>query len=249
MDTSSADQPAAAADRPAAGHGAAAGSRLRSVATILIFDIALPLAAYNLLRAAGLSAVTALLLSGIFPALAVIAGAIRHRRLDVVGALVLAGILVGTILGLVSHSARLLLVEGSVPTGIFGLACLVSLGTGRPLMFSFAREFAGPDTASGHEMTRLWQYAGYRRVFRIITAVWGVGFLLEAALRVVIVYSTSTGNALLISKVTPFVFGALLSAWTVAYGARQRRKGERQAATATAEPPPSPDGAQPADRG
>ena len=82
-----------------------------------------------------------------FPALGVSIGAIRNRRLDVVGALVLAGIVVGTVLGLVSHSTRLLLVEGSVPTAIFGVACLGSLRARHPLMFSFALEFTGPDTA------------------------------------------------------------------------------------------------------
>lgn len=210
--------------------GTGAG-RLRSIAMIAFFDIAAPLAAYGLLRSAGLTAVTALLLSGVFPALGVAIGVIQHRRLDVVGALVLAGIVVGTVLGLVSHTARLVLVEGSVPTAVFGVACLGSLRARHPLMFSFAREFAGPDTAQGREMTELWQYAPYRRIFRIITTVWGVGFLLEAALRIVIVYNTSTGTALASSKATPFVWAAALSAWTVGYGRHQRRKGERAAAT------------------
>jgi intracellular septation protein A len=208
----------------------AKGGRLRPIAMIVIVDVAAPLAAYSLLRSAGVPAVAALLLSGVFPALGVIIGAVRHRRLDVVGVVVLAGIVVGTVVGLVSHNARLLLVEGSVPTAVFGLACLGSLWTRHPLMFSFAREFTGPDTAKGREMTRLWQYEGYRHVFRVITAVWGVGFLLEAALRVVIVYNTSTGTALASSKVTPFLFAAILSAWTVAYGAHRRKKGERMAA-------------------
>jgi len=199
---------------------------------IVIFDIAAPLAAYNLLRSAGLTAVTALLLSGVFPALGVAIGVIRHRRLDVVGAVVLAGIIVGSVLGLVTHSARLVLVEGSVPTAVFGVACLGSLWARRPLMFSFALEFTGPDTAKGQEMTRLWQYEGYRRVFRVITAVWGVAFLIEAALRVVIIYNTSAGTALAMSKVTPFVFAAVMLAWTIAYGTRQRKKGERMAAAA-----------------
>ena len=52
---------------------------------------------------------------------------VRHRRIDAIGALVLLGIAVGTILGLASGSAKLVLVEGSVPTGIFGLVCLGSL--------------------------------------------------------------------------------------------------------------------------
>jgi intracellular septation protein A len=201
---------------------------------IVIFDIAAPLAAYSLLRSAGLTAVTALLLSGVFPALGVAITAVQHRRLDVVGALVLAGIAVGTALGLVSHSARLLLVEGSVPTAVFGIALLGSLRARRPLMYSFALEFTGPDTAKGREMTRLWQYEGFRRVFRTITVVWGVAFLLEAALRVVIVYHTSTGTALASSKITPWLFIAVLLAWTVAYGAHHRKKGERMAAAASA---------------
>ena len=219
--------------RRTTGTTTAKGGQLRSIAMIVIFDIAAPLVAYQVLRSAGMTAVPALLLSGVFPALGVTIGAIRHRRLDVVGALVLAGIAVGTILGLVSHSARLLLVEGSVPTAIFGVACLGSLWARHPLMFSFAREFTGPDTAKGQEMTRLWQYEGYRRVFRVITAVWGVAFLLEAALRVVIVYHTSTGTALAISKVSPFLFAGVMVAWTVAYGLHHKKKGERMAAAAS----------------
>jgi hypothetical protein len=208
----------------------ARGGRLRSIAMIVIFYVAAPLAAYGLLRSAGLSTVTALLLSGIFPALALVIEAVRNRRLDAVGVLVLAGIAVGAVLGLVSHSSRPLLVEGSVPTAVFGVGCLVSLWARRPLMFSLALEFTGPGTAQGREMTSLWQYAGFRRIFGVITAVWGVAFLLEAALRVVIVYTTSTGTALASSTVTPFIWAAGLSAWTVAYGRYHKKKGERMAA-------------------
>ncbi len=211
--------------------------RVRSVAKIVIIDIAAPLVAYYLLRSAGMSTVTALVLSGVFPALGVAFSAVRHRRIDVVGALVLAGILAGTVLGLVSHNARLVLMEGSVPTVIFGLGCLGSLWTRRPLMYGFALEFIGPDTAKGREMTSLWQYEGFRRIFRVITAVWGIGFLLEAALRVVIVYNTSTSTALSLSKVTPYIWIAIFVAWTVAYGKYQEKKGQRMMAAAAAEEP------------
>jgi hypothetical protein len=228
----------------------AKGGRIRAIAMIVIFDVAGPLAAYSIMRSAGLTAVTALLLSGVFPVLGVSIGAIRNHRLDVVGVVVLAGIAVGTVLGLVSHSARLVLVEGSVPTAIFGLACLGSLRARHPLMFTLVLEFTGPDTAKGREMTMFWQDERYRRVFRIITAVWGIGFLLEAALRVLIVYNTSTGTALASSKVTPFLWAAIFSAWTVAYGVRQKAKGERLAAAAaseapgTSQVPPSPETTQ-----
>jgi hypothetical protein len=208
---------------------AKAGGRFRSITMIVIFDIAAPLVAYKLLRSAGMTTVTALVLSGLLPALRVAYGLIRHRRLDVVAALVLGGIVVGTVLGLVTHSARLVLVEGSVPTAVFGVACLSSLAA-QPLIYSMAVEFAGRESARGREMTRLWQFEGYRRIFRIITAVWGVGFLVEAGLRVVIVYSSPIGTTLAISKVMPFVFVAILITWTLAYGNYRKKKGERLAA-------------------
>jgi hypothetical protein len=62
-----------------------------------------------------------------------------------------------------SHGTRLLLVQESVPTAVFGVACLGSLWARRPLMFGMALEFTGRSTAKGREMTRLWQYEGYRR--------------------------------------------------------------------------------------
>jgi len=240
--------------RRTAGTTAAKGGRIRSITIIVVFDVAAPLVAYNVLRSAGMTAVTALLLSGVFPALGVTIGAVRNRRLDVVGALVLAGIVVSTVLGLVSRSARLVLVEGSVPTAVFGVACLASLWARRPLLFSVVREFTGPDTGKGQEMTRLWHYEeGFRRDFRVITAVWDVAFLIEAALRVVIVYNAATGTALAISKVTPFLFAGIVSAWTLAYGAHRKKQSVRMAAAtseateATCALPPSPEITQPAD--
>ena len=202
----------------------AAGTRLKSAARIAAFDVVGPLIAYALLRKAGLSAVTALILSGVLPVIGVAANAIQRRRLDTIGAVVLAGIVVGAVLGLVSHNARLVLLEGSVPTAVFGLACLSSLRAPRPLLFGFAHEFVGPESARGREMTRLWQFAGYQRAYRVVTAVWGAGYLVEAAVRVAIVANTSTGTALIASKLLPYVSAAILAGWTVAYARYQWRK-------------------------
>jgi hypothetical protein len=210
-------------------------NRFLNLAMIAIFDIAGPLVAYSLLRSAGQSAVTALVLSGAFPALGVAAGLIRHRRVDAIGILVLAGIAVGTVVGLLSGDPRLVLVEGSVPTAVFGLLCLGSLWARRPLIYRFAIEFIGPDTPKGREFESLWQYYGFRHTFRLFTVVWGVTYLAEAAARVIIVETTSTGTALTVSKVMPYVVAAALFAWMFAYGRHARREGERLAAEAQAE--------------
>ncbi|HEY6275203.1 MAG TPA: VC0807 family protein [Streptosporangiaceae bacterium] len=219
--------------------------RLLSLASIAVFDIAGPLVAYSLLRSHGESEVTALVLSGVFPAFGVALGIVRRRRVDAIGVLVLLGIAVGTILGLVSGSARLVLIEGSVPTGVFGLVCLGSLWTSRPLMYRFALEFFGPDTPKGRDFADRWQYHSFRHTFRVITAVWGLAYLAEAAARVVIIETTSTGTALAISKVMPFAVAGVLVAWMLVYGQHAKRKGERLAAAnraAYSEAPPATPG-------
>jgi hypothetical protein len=53
------------------------------------------------------------------------------------------------------------------------------------------------------------------------------------------VVTTSTGIALVCSKLIPYVFAVVLSAWTLVYGEHEKRKAERLAgvgvgATATA---------------
>src|SRR3954469_11436720 len=115
----------------------------RTLLTTLIFDICGPLLTYRVLHAAGASDVVALISSGVPPALGVAVAAKRHHRLDVIGALVLLGVLIGTSLGLLTHDPKLVLLEGAVPTLLFSLACLVSVLLRRPLMFVLLRAMAG----------------------------------------------------------------------------------------------------------
>lgn len=201
---------------------------------ILVFDLGGPLVAYTLLRSAGMSAVTSLVISGVLPVLGIAIGAWADRRLDVIGIVVLAGIIIGTVLGLTSHNARLYLLEGSVPSVVFALACLFSLRMRQPLIFRLAVGLIGPDTPRGRDIAGAWRYRGFRRAFGVITVAWGVGYLIEAAIRVVIVETTSTGIALVCSKLVPYLFALALSVWTLVYGEHEKRKAERLAAVAGA---------------
>ncbi len=208
--------------------------RLLAVAKIVVFDIVGPLVMYSWLRSQGWSAVTSLVASGVLPAVGVILGIARSRRVDAVGVMVLVGIGVGTALGVVTGSTRLLLLEGSVPTAVFGAVCVGSLWASRPLMYRFAVEFIGADSEAGRDFADHWRYQGFRHAFRVVTLVWGVAYLVEAVARIVIVESTSTGTALTISKIMPYGVAGLLAVWNIAYGRRSRRKGERLGVEAAA---------------
>jgi hypothetical protein len=209
-------------------------SRVRQVLMILVFDLGGPLAAYSLLRSGGMSTVAALIISGILPALGIAIGALVDRRLDIIGVVVLAGLAVGTVLGLISNNARLYLVEGAVPSLVFALACLVSLRAAKPLIYRFAVELLGPDTPKGRDVIDAWRYPGFRRAFQVITAAWGVAYLIEVAARLTVVETASTGIALLFSKLVPYVFALGLSLWTLGYGEHEKNKAEQLAAAAGA---------------
>jgi hypothetical protein len=208
------------------------------MAMILVFDLGGPLLLYTVLRSAGMSTVVALILSGIPPALGIVIGAVVGRRLDVIGVVVLAGLAVGTVAGLVSNNARLYLVEGAVPSLVFALACLISLRSAKPLIYRFAVEILGPKSPKGREVTGAWRYPGFRRAFQVITLAWGVAYLIEVAVRLVVVEITSTGIALFFSKLVPYAFAICLSAWTVGYGEHEKKKAEQLAAAAGGPGPP-----------
>jgi hypothetical protein len=212
--------------------------RLQGLAIIAVFDIAGPLLTYTVLRSAGLSAVSALVLSGIFPALGVGINLLRRRRADSIGLLVLAGIAAGSIVGLVSGDARLVLIEGSVPTAVFGLLCLGSLWTRRPLIYRLTLEFIGAGTSQGHAFAARWRYPAFRHAFRLFTVVWGVAYLAEAAARVIIAETTGTGMAVAISKFMPYVVGAALIGWMLGYTRLAAKRSQRRAAAALAETGP-----------
>jgi hypothetical protein len=215
--------------------------RLHTLAPIAIFDVAGPLVAYYALRSAGLSTVTALVLSGVLPAFGVALKVVRHRSVDAIGILVLIGIAVGTALGLASGNAHLVLLDGTVPTAVFGAVCLGSLWSTRPLMFRFAVETMGAETTQGRDFADKWRYAGFRHAFRVTTVIWGLAFLAEAATQILIIETSSTGVAKATSNLLPLAFGAVVIAWNVAYAKRGRRQGERaaDAARARGDAPPA----------
>ena len=185
--------------------------------------------AYQVLRSAGLSSVSALVLSGVLPAVAVLGGLVRHRHLDAVGLLVLAGIAVGTVPGLLT---------GNRPAGAdrgFGahgdIRALPDPAAVTPAADLPVRcGVHGSEHPAGRDFGSLWQYPGFRHAFWLFTVVWGVTYLAEAVARIAIVETTSTGTALAVSKVMPYAVGGLLALWMVIYGRHTRRQGERLAA-------------------
>jgi hypothetical protein len=201
-------------------------SRSAGMARTLGLDIVGPLVLYRVCRLAGLSEVWSLVLAGLLPGIGVVIDWIRFRTLQVVGAVVLAGIGLGIVLALLSNDPKTVLLEGVAITAAFGVACLVSLAGRRPLIFHFAQAFYGGRwTAEGAELDEDYdRYDEARSFWRIGTAVWGVTYLLQAAVRAVIIRNTSTGTALTVNRTVPWLISGLLFLWMYRWGTRLRAR-------------------------
>ena len=204
--------------------GPAPNVRVRGLAINLLFNLALPLLAVNLLQhRVGL--VRALAISAIFPALEVSVTAFRARRLDPLGAIVLVLIVIGAATSLLTGDVHFALAKESLGTGIFGLLCLGSFALPRPLMFYISRTFqTGNDPALVAQWNDRWQHPQFRSVIRTITAAWGIGYVLEALVRVAMAYALPVNAVLVASPTWALVVTAGLITWSVRYGAAAERR-------------------------
>jgi len=171
----------------------------------------------------------ALVISAIPAMIYTLLGLIRQRQVDVLGAFALITIAFSIVLTFFSGDVRLFQIRESFLTVLFGLACLVSLLFPRPLWFYIIRYFT---TGNRPEQTatfnRAWQYPGFRAYIRNITIFWGLIYVIEFAIRLVMVYNLPVAQFLLIS---PFIFYGITIAgiaFTLAYARRLRQRADTQ---------------------
>jgi len=73
----------------------------------------------------------------------------------------------------------------------------------------------------------------FRRTMMVLTVVWGLGLLVDAAISIALVYTLSIKAYLAVSPFVSYGFTGALSLWTFLYVRLQRQKGAvRRAAQA-----------------
>ncbi len=154
---------------------------------VVVCDIVLPVGLYYVLRATGTSEITALLLSGSAPALHTLHSAIRHRKLDAIGVFTVALLLVSALATLLTSDPRIALARNGLFTALAGVWLLVTLFTARPFTYQALRTLLPGRMA---KLEQLWRSdAAFRRVWRALTVLWGVGLLGDALLRLIMAYT------------------------------------------------------------
>ncbi|MCL4544395.1 MAG: hypothetical protein M1118_07325 [Chloroflexi bacterium] len=206
---------------------------LRSLAPSVTINAVLPFVAYRVFTARGVPTVEALVATAVFPVAGILLGWARSRHLDGLGLIALVLIILGVFSSLISGSVRFYLVKESLLTGLWGLACLVSLLLPRPLMFYFGRQFAtGGESAKVEYYNSLWRYPLFRHGTYLITTVWGLAYLGEALLRVLFAFTLPPSTVLAVSPVLVYSVTIVLIVWTMRYSQSMARRGAEERARA-----------------
>jgi hypothetical protein len=129
----------------------------------------------------------------------------------------------------VKRVGSIAIVSLALLTGVFGLLFLGSLATSRPLIYRLNLDLAGADPGARAAAEALWERPAAQRSFRLITVVWGLGLLLDAAARVVAALTLPIASATALSPIISVVCIGAILIWTVRY-VRARRAAAAQAA-------------------
>ncbi|WP_458245039.1 VC0807 family protein [Streptomyces sp. MAI_2237] len=158
----------------------------------LIVDMAVPVGSYYLFKEAfGAGTFAALALSSVVPAVRTVWSAVKERKANVFAALILVVNVVSLALSFLSGDPRLMLVKDSGVSSVIGIAVLVSVAMGRPMMTEAFKPFlTRGDTAREAAWERLAVGSvAFRRLERLFSGVWGVALLAECAARIVGAYT------------------------------------------------------------
>ena len=202
----------------------------------LALNIVLPFVIYTYAEAPW-GAVRALLVSTVPPILWSLVEFARHRRLDALSVLVLAGIALSLLAMLGGGGVRFLQLREKMVTAAIGLAFLGSALIGKPLVYELARATRRRKSEEeAQQFEALQIHAGFRRTMMVMTLVWGFGLLAEFAVSVALMFALSIREYLLVHHVVGYGTMGALSLWSFLYARRAQRRGEtRRAAEALEE--------------
>lgn len=181
----------------------------------MVWDLAASIGVYYGLRMAGVSERPALLAATLVAAGRLVWVAVRRRQVTWFAAVMLAVFGIGLLLTFIAGDARFLLLKESFVTAGVGIVFLLSAFGGRPLTLSAAQTSQPWRADAIDRMFR--ERPDLRRRFFVSSIVWGVGLLIESAVRVPLVYTLSTDAMVGLSE--GMFWGAIgtLMAWSLFY--------------------------------
>jgi hypothetical protein len=192
--------------------GSKAKARRRRAATLMLVDFGLPIGLYYGLRAMGVGYLPSLLIGSLVPSAGMVVTLVRERKLDSAGFFMTVVMLASAGLSVISGSTRLLLAKDALLMVAVGGWFLVTVRGSQPLVLRFSRPLLeGRIGAREESWDDLWARSpDFRRLWRVCTVAWGVGSLVDAVVRVVIVYTLPIDLAVGLGGVQYGIFTVLM---------------------------------------
>jgi hypothetical protein len=208
---------------------------VRGIIWDILLNASIPVLLYQLSKHyVSPSEIKALAIATTFPLGKSIFELVRRGQVDPVSILVLLGIVTNGVALLLGGSPRVLLIRESFFTGAFGVACFISLWLPRPLMFYFGRYFmAGNDPERQARFDATWQLPAVRFSHRLITSVWGIAYVGELMIRMILIYNASPSTVLVLSPILmgTVTIGTIIWTFRYAHQVRSRTPTERDTVT------------------
>ncbi|MEU8969329.1 VC0807 family protein [Streptomyces monashensis] len=186
-------------------------------------DIVLPLVVFYAARALGAGQAPALLLSGAPPALRLLYGAVRHRRIDGVDLFFTVLLCAAASVTLLGGGPRVLLFKDAALSLVVGIWVLGTGFTRRPLAFQLGQRLHRGPTARAR--AGFWEgSAEFRRALRVLTLAWGAEQLLDGGLGTLAAATLPTDTVPLLTRVVSLSLLAVTAVATAAYARRFRTR-------------------------
>ena len=194
-------------------------SKVEIIVSVLI-NIVLPYLIYTILKT-HITSIIALSLAACVPLVDTLYHLIKDKKLDTFSSFIFLGIVLSIVAAWIGGDERFILLRESYVTGIMGLVFLLSLLTPKPLIYYFAMKFISNKSV----MTKRWEEeVSFRHFIRVMAAVWGIGLMIEALVKVVIVYEFPISKALVISPIAQYIIIAILIYWNIHFVKQRKQK-------------------------
>ena len=215
------------------------GMMLRRMLPNLLINAVAPFL-INILAQPYMSTIDALLLASSVPALFTLGGVIWNKRIDMMGVLVVVGLLLSAAFALLFKSPQLLLLQSAAVSGLFGVVMLLSLLFPRPALFYIIRSILTQnDPQRVASFNADWAFPQFRSFYRLMTIVWGGVTVAHLMLLTVLVFTLPISLMLVLSPILNFAVIMPVAHWSVLYLRKNKRifdqlRQQRDATTAQA---------------
>ncbi|MEV4217360.1 VC0807 family protein [Nonomuraea sp. NPDC049725] len=154
------------------------------LAIMLVVFVVVPVAAFYGLRALGVSPWLALMAGAVVPAAVLAHKVIAGGRIDGLDRFTIATLALTGVSSLFSGDPRLLLLRDALTGAVAGGWALITAISSRPLALELTLQLGAPEREAA------WRTSpAYRGAIRTITALWGAGLLLDAAVSAVVTFT------------------------------------------------------------